>query len=100
MGRLADEMYETAKGLHDIGLLSQSKMDEVTVLYNNVPKYDAEQIKELRAKTSFSQTAFAKLLNVSPSSIRQWESGAKKPDVASRKLLQLLEAHGVSVFLV
>ncbi len=50
MGRLADEMYETAKGLHDIGLLSQSKMDEVTVLYNNVPKYDAEQIKELRAK--------------------------------------------------
>ena len=100
MSRLADEMYENAKGLHDIGLLSQSKMDEVTVLYNNVPKYDAEQIKEIRAKTSFSQAAFAKLLNVSPSSIRQWESGAKKPDGASRKLLQLLEAHGVTSFLI
>ena len=35
MGRLADEMYETAKGLHDIGLLSQSKMDEVTVLLHS-----------------------------------------------------------------
>ena len=59
MGRLADEMYETTKGLHDIGLLSQSKMDEATALYNNVPKYDAEQIKKIRANTSFSQTAFA-----------------------------------------
>ena len=100
MSRLADETYERAKGLHDIGLLSQSKMDEVTVLYNDVPRYDAEQIKAIRVKTSFSQTAFARLLNVSPSSVRQWESGAKKPDGASRKLLQLLEAHGVAFFLV
>lgn len=100
MSRLADEMYETAKGLHDIGLLPQAKMDEITLYYNNVPKYDADKIKEIRAKTSFSQTTFAKLLNVSPSAIRQWESGAKKPDGASRKLLQLLEAHGVASFLL
>ena len=96
----ADEMFETMKGLFNAGAISPEQMNEFTALYRQVPKYDAEKVKEIRAKTSFSQAAFAKLLNVSPSSVRQWESGAKKPDGASRKLLQLLEAHGVASFLV
>ena len=100
MSRLADEMFETMKDLHEIGAISSKKMNEFTALYKQVPKYDAEKVKEIRAKTAFSQTAFAKLLNVSASSVRQWESGARKPDGASRKLLQLLEAHGVASFLV
>ena len=96
----ADEMFETMKGLFNAGAISPEQMNEFTALYRQVPKYDAEKVKEIRAKTSFSQAAFAKLLNVSPSSVRQWESGAKKLDGASRKLLQLLEAHGVAAFLV
>lgn len=99
MSRLADEMFETMRDLHEVGAISSDRMNEFTALYKQVPKYDAEKVKEIRAKTSFSQTTFAKLLNVSPSSVRQWESGAKKPDGASRKLLQLLEAHGVAYFL-
>ena len=96
----ADEMFETMKGLFNAGAISPEQMNEFTALYRQVPKYDAEKVKEILAKTSFSQSAFAKLLNVSPSSVRQWESGAKKPDGASRKLLQRLEAHGVASFLV
>jgi len=99
MSRLADEMFETMRDLHEVGAISSDRMNEFTALYKQVPKYDAEKVKEIRAKTSFSQTTFAKLLNVSPSSVRQWESGAKKPDGASRKLLQLLETHGVAYFL-
>ena len=96
----ADEMFETMKGLYEAGAITKTQMNEFAALYRQVPKYDAAMVKELRAKTSFSQAAFARLLNVSPSSVRQWESGAKKPDGASRKLLQLLEAHGDAAFLV
>jgi putative transcriptional regulator len=38
-----------------------------------------------------SQTVFAKLLNVSPSSIRQWEQGKRQPTGATQVLLDLLK---------
>ncbi len=96
----ADEMYEIFKGLYDIGLVPQEKMDEFMAVYRQVPRYDAEQIRALRARTKYSQEVFARLLNVSLSAVRQWESGAKRPDGASCKLLQLLEARGVSALIV
>jgi putative transcriptional regulator len=34
---------------------------------------------------------FAKLLNVSPSSIRQWEQGKRKPTGSTKVLLEVLE---------
>ena len=49
------------------------------------------QIKEIRDTLNLSQAVFAKLLNVSPSSIRQWEQGKRKPTGATRVLLDLLK---------
>jgi len=48
------------------------------------------QIREIREQMNLSQTVFAKLLNVSPSSIRQWEQGKRKPTGATKVLLELL----------
>ncbi len=49
------------------------------------------QIKEIREQMNLSQTVFARLLNVSPSSIRQWEQGKRKPTGATKVLLELLK---------
>ena len=42
LSRLADEMYETAKDLHEIGLVSQTRMDEISILYKNAIKHNTE----------------------------------------------------------
>lgn len=51
---------------------------------------DSHKIKQIRNKTRVSQSVFAKLLNVSPSSIRQWEQGKRKPTGSTKVLLDVL----------
>jgi putative transcriptional regulator len=50
-----------------------------------------DKIKLIRRKTRASQSVFAKLLNVSPSSIRQWEQGKRKPTGSTKVLLEVLD---------
>lgn len=50
----------------------------------------SEDIKAIREKTRLSQAVFAKLLNVSPSSVRQWEQGKRIPTGSTKVLLDLL----------
>jgi len=60
-----------------------------------IPKVeiDAQDIQRIRGKTNLSQTVFAKVLNVSPSSVRQWEQGKRKPTGSTKVLLEILEKH-------
>jgi len=50
-----------------------------------------EDIKIIRAKLNVSQAVFAKLLNVSLSTIRQWEQGFRNPSGSAVILLELLQ---------
>ena len=52
----------------------------------------AEQIRCLRLKLHFSQSAFAKLLVVSPKTVQSWEQGNRRPTGTASRLLQLLES--------
>lgn len=65
---------------------------ELKSLNIDIPKLklNADEIKTIRKNTHLSQTVFAKLLNVSPSSVRQWEQGVKKPTGPTQVLLELL----------
>ena len=54
---------------------------------------NARDIQRIREKTNLSQTVFAKVLNVSPSSVRQWEQGKRKPTGSTKVLLEILEKH-------
>lgn len=51
----------------------------------------ARQIQLIRKQLNLSQTVFAKLLGVSPSSVRQWEQGHRRPTGATMVLLELLD---------
>ncbi len=53
------------------------------------------QIAELRRREKVSQPVFAKYLNVSKSSVCQWESGEKNPDGAALKLLDIVRRRGL-----
>ncbi len=54
-------------------------------------KINAKDIQEIRNRINLSQSVFAKVLNVSPSSVRQWEQGKRTPSGSTKILLELLK---------
>ncbi|MEE2000885.1 helix-turn-helix domain-containing protein [Alkalimonas sp. MEB108] len=58
---------------------------------------DAARIKALREREHVSQAVFAAYLNTSPSTVKQWEQGGKKPRGTSLKLLNLVADKGLKV---
>ena len=84
---------ETVQDLVNSGLKTSFTMKELQSLGVTIPEvhFATYQIKEIRENLNLSQTVFAKLLNVSPSSIRQWEQGKRQPTGATQVLLDLLK---------
>jgi putative transcriptional regulator len=84
---------ETVQDLMGAGIKTSFTQKELRSLGIKIPEVQMEthQIKAIREKMNLSQTVFAKLLNVSPSSIRQWEQGKRKPTGPTRVLLELLK---------
>jgi putative transcriptional regulator len=74
------------------GLNSSFTKKELDSLGVKTPKsvITPAQIREMRKKTNLTEIVFAKLLNVSPSSVRQWEQGIKTPKGSAKVLLELL----------
>ena len=94
--RILDEMHETARGLHGAGLISKRRMAEFDILCDlDVEEMSPKQIKLVRQKANVSQAVLGAVLNISPSTIQKWESGAKKPSGPSLKMLNLIERKGI-----
>ena len=53
------------------------------------PEVCADEVAELRTGARLSQDDFARLLNVSIKTVRNWESGASKPSSAALRLIQV-----------
>lgn len=91
-------VHETATGLYQAGLMSKSTMRELDQLcLPEIEKYNAQQIKTIRLQNKASQGVFASYLNVSKSTIQQWEQGLKKPNGPSLKLLNLVAKQGLQI---
>ena len=98
--RIIDEMRETARGLHDAGLISKRRMGEFAALCNlEVGEMAPKQIKLLRQKAHISQSVFAAILNTSLSTVQKWEIGDKRPSGPSLKLLSLIQRKGLEAVL-
>lgn len=69
---------------------TKKDFDELGVEFPEI-KITSNDIRAIRRKTKLSQAVFAKLLNVSPSSVRQWEQGKRTPTGSTQVLLDLLE---------
>ena len=94
--RMDETLLEMATALYNVGELDaitmrefqEIKMPKVKILKSN-------EIKRIRMSVKVSQVVFAKLLNISPETIRKWEQGDRHPTGASLKLLNLVSAHGL-----
>ena len=98
--RILDEMHETARGLHEAGLIDKRRMLEYDALcLAPVPEYSSEKIRALRERHKLSQAVLASVLNTSLSTVRQWEIGKKHPSGPSLKLLNLLDRKGLEALI-
>jgi len=84
---------ETVQDMMDSGIKVSFTKKELDLLGVEIPKVQltTNQIISIRKQMNLSQTVFAKVLNVSASSIRQWEQGKRKPSGSTKVLLELLE---------
>jgi putative transcriptional regulator len=94
---ILDSVKDTITDLHSAGLVDDVTMKNIESLcIPEVKDYDAVHIANLRKRLRLSQAAFARFLNISPSTIRQWETGDKHPSGACQKLLNLADQKGLS----
>jgi len=74
------------------GLLADMKQASTMAGRSRAPaaRINAVSIKALRGRTQLSQAAFAALLGVQLSTLRNWEQGRREPTGPARALLRAL----------
>ena len=56
------------------------------------PDYNPSMIRALMKKLETNEKAFALLMNVSPTTVRLWVTGAVRPCGVARRLMQIYES--------
>lgn len=80
---------DTIDALNEIRDYQQGKPTGVRV--TKVPVDDVE-VKNIREQLHLSQEEFAEKYGLSVATVRNWEQGRRKPDGATRLLLQLIQS--------
>ena len=94
---LLEVAHEIATDLHKVGAIDAKTMREFDAkCLPPVEEYKPAQIKRIRTSNDVSQAVFAAYLNTSPSTVRQWEQGLKRPSGISLKMLNLVDKHGLA----
>ncbi|OGT38511.1 MAG: transcriptional regulator [Gammaproteobacteria bacterium RIFCSPHIGHO2_12_FULL_37_14] len=97
---LLETAHEMAKGLYKANVIDATTMREFdTLCLTPVKELSATEIKKLRLREKVSQPVFAKCLNISTSTVKQWEQGEKHPRGTSLKLLNLVAEKGLSILI-
>jgi putative transcriptional regulator len=82
------------KGLEEVIAYQKGKLDlrsEEIEIPEPPAQYKAKQIKKIRKQHHYSQSIFAKILNVSIRTVQSWESGKRIPSHAALRLLEIVD---------
>ena len=97
-GDVFEALHRSASALHKVGALNAQTMRDFDVACIERPAtWSKQRVRQLRSQLHMSQPVFAAYLNATPSTIAQWESGAKRPSGIAARLLQVLAKHGPDV---
>lgn len=95
---ILEAVHDAAEGLHKAGGIDAVTMREYDALcLPPVKEFSAKEIKKIREREKVSQPIFARFLNISPSTVKQWEQGTKQPRGGILKLLNLVADKGLVV---
>ena len=84
---------DTLQNIVKQGIKTSFTEKELKGLGVEIPEVEisAKDIQKIRERIKISQSVFAKILNVSSSSVRQWEQGKRTPTGSTKILLELLK---------
>jgi len=90
---IKNAISETVQDMVSSGTKVSFTKKELNSLGVTIPEVHVtgSQIQSIRKQMNLSQSVFAQLLNVSSSSIRQWEQEKRRPSGSTKVLLELLE---------
>lgn len=95
---VAEALHRSASALHRVGAMDGQTMRNFDVTCIERPaRWDKTQVRKLRQRLQMSQPILAAYLNSTPSTVAQWESGAKRPSGIAARLLHVLAKHGPDV---
>lgn len=98
--KILKNIHEMAQDLKDAGVMDKQTMREFdAICIPAIKHYSKDEIKRIRESQNASQAVFAQYLNTTPSTIRSWEHGEKKPSGAALKLLNLVEKKGLAILI-
>lgn len=93
-----ENAHDIAKGLYEVGVIDAHTMRRFDAMcFPEVKEFSSNQIKKIRLREKVSQPVFAKCLNISPATVKQWERGEREPRGSSLKLLNLVADQGLGV---
>jgi putative transcriptional regulator len=94
-GEVFQALHRSASALRRVGAMSAQTMRTFDVTCIEQPGvWTKAEVRALRERHGMSQPVFAAYLNSTPSTVAQWESGAKRPSKIAAKLLQVFAKHG------
>ena len=97
---IVKSITSTINDLNKSGLVDDITMRNIENLcLPEIQEYSPEKIASIRKEFKLSQAALASIFNISPSTVRKWEQGNKKPAGASKKLLDIIERKGIEAFI-
>src|SRR5687767_13975322 len=95
---LLEVAHEIANDLYEAGVIDGVTMREYESLcIPPIQELSAKERKRIRLHGKASQSVFARYLNTTLSTVRQWEQGRKHPRGTSLKLLNILADKGLGV---
>ena len=92
---MASKLFKGLKaGLEEVLAHREGKINlysELIEIPEPPVEYQPKQIKKIREKNRYSQSIFAKVLNVSTKTVQSWESGQRTPSHAALRLLEIVD---------
>ncbi len=82
------------KSLEDVVAYKKGKIKlvaEVIEIPEPPAEYKAKDIKKIRHKRNYSQSIFARILNVNIKTVQSWESGKRNPSHAALRLIEIID---------
>ncbi len=94
---MSEAIHSSAAMLHEVGVMDKTTMLDFDARHLVPSEMAPAEIKQLREANNVSQRVFARYLNTSESTVEKWESGTKRPSPPLRKLLSVVQKHGLQV---
>ncbi|MGR3294320.1 MAG: helix-turn-helix domain-containing protein [Candidatus Scalindua sp.] len=92
--RVKEALGSLTRDLIDAGLgspFTEKELNYYGIKIPEIKEIPPKKIQTIRKKVQLSQSVFARLLNVSAASIKQWEQGTRNPTGSTKVLLDLLD---------